>query len=190
MTTETTSSPLLEPRLDADRADRTWRLWVSDHPIGAALLGGFAATHIATLCGYFFGGIGLPQFVWPIVNGHVVLPKGSATAQFFVGELFIHGMDGVVFTLLFAVAVFPWMGGLFGHRVSAGTNMAKAVIFSLILATISAGFLTPRVYEAGAGAGLFSFGLGWKVPVAIYVWHLIYGVNLGLLYNPLPKRHE
>jgi hypothetical protein len=28
---------------------------------------------------------------------------------------------------------------------------------------------------------------GWKVPFGIYLWHIIYGLNLGLIYNPLPE---
>lgn len=177
-------------RLDPNHADHTWRLWVSNHPIGAALLSGFVATHIATLIGYFFGGVGLPQFIWPIVNGRVVLPHASPTAQFVVGEVFIHGMDGVVFTLIYAVVLFPLFARLVGHRVTPATNMVRAVLFSLILGTISAGFLTPYVYEAGAHAGVFSTGLGWKVPLAIYLWHIAYGVNLGMMYNPLDVRDK
>jgi hypothetical protein len=178
------------PRLDPNHADHSWRLWVTNHPIGAALLSGFVATHIATLIGYFFGGVGLPQFIWPIVYGRVVLPHASATAQFVVGEVFIHGMDGVVFTLIYAVVLFPLFSKLVGYRVNPATNMARAVLFSLILGTISAGFLTPYVYEAGAHAGVFSTGLGWKVPLAIYLWHLAYGVNLGMMYNPLGAQDE
>lgn len=26
----------------------------------------------------------------------------------------------------------------------------------------------------------------WKPIVGIYLWHVIYGLNLGLIYNPLP----
>src|SRR5699024_2594954 len=134
----------------ANHANLTWRLWVANHPIAAALLSGFVATHIAPIIGYFFGGVGLPQFIWPIVNGHDVLPDASATAQFWIGEVFIHGMDGVVFTLIYAVVMFPMFSPLFGRKVNPATNMGKALLFGIILATISAGFLTPYVYEAGA----------------------------------------
>lgn len=87
MTGDARGTAPLEPQLDANRANSTWRLWVSNHPIAAALLSGFVATHIATIIGYFFGGVGLPQFIWPIVNGRVVLPKGSPTEQFVIGEV-------------------------------------------------------------------------------------------------------
>ena len=33
-------------------------------------------------------------------------------------------------------------------------------------------------------AGFFSHHLGWKVAFGIYLWHLIWAVNLGAIYNP------
>ncbi len=171
--------------IDPNHANRSYRIWVTRHPIASALLAGFAATHIATLFGYFFPGIGLPQLNWPIVNGNVVLPKASPVAKFVVGELFIHGMDGIVFTLIYAIVIFPLLSPIVRYRVDPVANMIKAVIFALVLATISVGFLTPYVYAPHSGAGLFSTGFGWKTPFAIYMWHLAFGVNLGMLYNPM-----
>jgi hypothetical protein len=42
------------------------------------------------------------------------------------------------------------------------------------------------VYYKGyhVGFGGVSYG-GWKLVFAIYLWHLLYGVNLGAIYNPL-----
>jgi hypothetical protein len=67
-------------------------------------------------------------------------------------------------------------------------NMTKACAFSVILlSTISAALLVPYVYFKGyhVGFGGIHYG-GWKLVLAIYAWHLLYGVNLGTLYNPLP----
>lgn len=153
-------------------------------------MAGFVATHIATIFGYFFPGIGLPQLNWPIVNGNVVLPKASPVAKFVIGEVFIHGMDGVVFTLIFAIVLFPLLSPIVGYRVNPMANLAKAVIFAMVLATISVGFLTPYVYAPHSGAGLFSTGFGWKTVFGIYMWHLAFGVNLGMLYNPIIIRPD
>ena len=60
------------------------------------------------------------------------------------------------------------------------------IFFGLVLATLSAGFLVPYVYFPHAGAGVFGSGYGWKLVFAIYLWHFIFGVNLGMMYNPLP----
>jgi hypothetical protein len=170
---------ITKPAAGAENAGRTWRVWVTRHPIGAALISGFAATHIATIFGLWFHGIGLPDLNWPVTNGNVVVPKATTAVKFGIGE-FIHGVDGLVFTLIFALFLFP----ILAQAVNPMTNMAKALFFSLVLATISAGFMVPYVYAPHAGAGLFSTGFGWKTTFAIYLWHVVFGVNLGLLYDP------
>jgi hypothetical protein len=87
-----------------------------------------------------------------------------------------------VFTLIFAIFLFP----LFRWRNSSIGNLAKALIFSIVLATISAGVLVPYVYYPHSGAGVFTSAYGWKTVFAIYLWHLVFGSQLGALYNPLP----
>jgi hypothetical protein len=159
-------------------------VWITRHPIGGALVSGFVATHIATVFGIWFHGIGLPDLDWPLANGAVVDPTGSPIVRFAIGE-FIHGFDGLVFTLIFALFIFPLIKG----SVTPVMNMARALAFSLVLGTLSAGFLVPYVYFPHAGAGIFASGYGWKLVFAIYVWHLVFGVNLGLMYNPLPVDH-
>ena len=171
--------------LDPAKANLSWRIWVTRHPVAGALLAGFVATHVATLFGFFMKGIGLPQLIWPLTNGKVVLPGASKTSQFVIGEVFIHGLDGVVFTLIYAIAIFPLFSRALKGSSSAWANMAKGVVFSLAMATISVGFLTPYVYAPHEGAGLFTTGFGWKLVFGIYMFHLAYGVNLGLLYNPI-----
>lgn len=162
-------------------AGRGWRVWLTRHPIAGAVLSGFVAGQIATVFGIWFHGIGLPDLNWPVANGMVVDPKASIPVQFLMGE-YIHGIDCIVFALIFALFVFP----LLGRVVTPSMNMAKAIVFALVLATLSAGFLVPYVYYPHLGAGAFGSGFGWKLTFAIYLWHLIFGVNLGMMYNPLP----
>jgi len=157
-----------------------WRVWLTRHPIAGAALVGTMATWVATIFGFWLGGIGLPQLNWPIANGSVVLAKSSEAVQFSAGE-FIHGIDGIVFTMIFVVFIYP----LLGRSRSPVANMARGIFFGMVLATLSAGFLVPYVYYPHAGAGIFGSGYGWKVVFAIYLWHLVFGVNLGMLYNPL-----
>lgn len=170
---------------DPVHANLSWRIWVTRHPIAGALLSGFVATHIATIFGFWMKGIGLPQLNWPVVNGEVVLPKASATVQFVIGEVFIHGLDGVVFTLIYAITIFPLFSRLLRGSVSPLANMAKGFVYGAVLATISIGFLTPYVYAPHEGAGLFTTGFGWKLMLAIYLFHVAFGVNIGLMYNPI-----
>jgi hypothetical protein len=176
--------------IDPRKATRNWRIWVTRHPIAGSLLSGFVATHILTTFAFWLPGIGLPQLDWPISNGNVVLPTASPAVKFVIGEVFIHGLDGVVFTLIYAIVVYPLLSPLFRNRVTPAANMGKAVLFGLVLGTIACGFLTPYVYAPHAGAGIFSTGFGWKEPFAIYLSHMVYAVNLGMLYNPIVIRNK
>jgi hypothetical protein len=162
-------------------AGHHWRVWLTRRPLAGAVIAGLVAGQITTVFGIWFHGIGLPDLDWPIANGAVVDPKASVAVQFSIGE-FIHGIDCIVFALIFALFVFP----LLGKIVTPAANMAKAIFFGLVLATLSAGFLVPYVYFPHAGAGVFGSGYGWKLVFAIYLWHFIFGVNLGMMYNPLP----
>jgi len=31
--------------------------------------------------------------------------------------------------------------------------------------------------------GFFSHNLGWQLLLAVFVWHWVYGLHLGLIYN-------
>jgi hypothetical protein len=87
-----------------DAVDGTYRDWVSEHRVSAAVLAGLVATHIATVIGYWMPGIGLPQLDWNRVNGLIYTPHGSADLQFLSGGIF-HYADGIAFAVLFAIAV-------------------------------------------------------------------------------------
>jgi hypothetical protein len=77
-------------------------------------------------------------------------------------------------------------------------NFAKAIIWGLILATISAVWwinLFPNLAGPGVNAGIFMSNFGpdqVKWVVAVYLWHIVYGFNLGAFYQPrdLPATEE
>ena len=176
-----------------------WTKFVNDRPIVSLLLVGVIATQLGTYFGYVFPAFGLPVLPWPLfngilgttfsdgVNGLTHLDKtfvpGFATSgeSFFVGNT-LHYINGIVFAILYGV--------LFREDVpiknSYGGNIAKGLIYSTIMAIISVGVLVPYAYVANQGYGLFLFNGpdGWKLPFAILLWHLIYGLFLGMLYQP------
>jgi hypothetical protein len=160
-------------------------MWVRDHPAKAALLAGVVATHMATVVGYFMPGIGLPQLDWNRINGTIYTPKASPDLQFLSGGVF-HYVDGLVFTALFVVAIYPFLR----WQSTALGNVLKGLFFGTILATISVLFMIPRVYFPDAHVGFFSHNLGWKLILAVYLWHWVYGLHLGVIYNPSPTAHR
>jgi hypothetical protein len=52
--------------------------------------------------------------------------------------------------------------------------------------TVSGVLIALRLHPPHEGAGAFGSGFGWKIVFTIYLWHVIYGVNFGKMYNPLP----
>ncbi len=161
--------------------DPVWRVWITRHRVVAAILAGIVATHMATIIGFWLPAVGLPKLDWPSVNGGVYTPYGSAIQQFVSGSVF-HYTDGVVFAVVFALTLhhlLPWRNTELG-------NLAKGLFFGTVLAIISCGFMVPLVYFPQFHPGFFSLNLGWKVILAIFLWHWVYGLFLGLIYNPLP----
>jgi uncharacterized membrane protein YkgB len=171
------TTAILVPRAHSDSAiDRDvrrepgggldrYRTWVTDHRVSAALLAAVVATHMATVIGYWMPAIGLPPDL-----------------QFLSGGVF-HYLDGIVFTVVFVVAVYPllrWRSTTFG-------NALKGLLFGTILATISCAFMIPRVYFPAADVGFFSHNLGWQLLLAVFVWHWVYGLHLGMIYNPCER---
>src|SRR2546430_14707118 len=67
--------------------------------------------------------------------------------------------------------------------------MAKALVFGLVLATISAAWWTPKLLPEFQ-AGFFSSNLGWKTVLGIYLWHIVWSVHLAVIYNPLPAERS
>lgn len=163
-----------------------WRAIVTSRPLTGALVAGFVATHLATVTGYWYHGLaltsgkGLPDLGWPGFNGLLLVPTESGLAQFWTGAIF-HFLTGMAFSLGFALLLFP----LFPWTNTVGGNILKALIFAWVLGTISALWWVPQLFPA-INAGFFSNHLGWKTVFGIYLWHTIYGVNLGALYSPLP----
>jgi hypothetical protein len=169
-------TPVAEER---EEAVSSYREWVSAHRVAAALLAGVVATHMATVIGYWMPSVGLPQLDWNRANGMIYTPKGSANLQFLSGGIF-HYTDGIVFAVIFAVAVHPMLP----WRSTQVGNVLKGLTLGTLLATISCVWMTPRVYFPHGHVGFFSHNLGFKFILAVYLWHWVFGLHLGVIYNP------
>ena len=163
-------------------ASAWWYDWVNRYRVGAAALVGVISTQIATYFGYVFPAFGLPRLPWPAYNGLLGTPaEGFDTASaYFVGQS-IHFVNGIVFTILYAVLALH----VLPFRNTHGGNIMKGILYSVVLTVISVGILVPYAYVPKQGYGLFLFDGpdGWKLPFAVLVWHLICGFFIGVLYQ-------
>jgi hypothetical protein len=159
-----------------------WYDWVDQHRVAASALVGVIATQMGTYFGYVFPAIGLPTLPWPLYNGVLAVPaeEFGTTGSFFAGNS-LHFVNGIVFAILYAVLALPIMP----FRNTHGGNVARGLLYSVVLTVISLGVLVPYAYVPEQGYGLFAFSGpdGWKLPAAVLIWHLIYGFFLGTLFQ-------
>ena len=166
-----------------------WYDWVNTHRVGAAALVGVIATQVATYFGYVFPAVGLPTLPWPLFNGVLAAPveEFGTVGSYFSGQS-LHFVNGIVFTILYAVLFLP----MIRFRNTHGGNVAWGVIYSVILTIISLGLLVPYAYVPKQGYGFFAFygPDGWKLPAGVLIWHLIWGALIGTLYQLRPARER
>ncbi len=160
-------------------ASPRWHSWVASHPVGGLAVTGLVATQIVTYLGYCFKAIGLPTLPWPAYNGALIGGAdtwGSPLAQYWAGQS-MHYVNGIVFTILF---------GMVARAKLPGSHVIKGVLYGVVLAIVSVGFLVPYAYVPKMGYGLFLMDGpdGWKLPAGVMLWHVIWGFLIGTLYQP------
>ena len=159
-----------------------WYAWVNRNRVIGIILVSVIATQLGTYFGHVFPAFGLPSLPWPLFNGLLGAPAeefGSAS-QFFVGQN-LHYINGIVFGVLYALLALPLMP----FRNTMGGNIASGLLYAVIMTIISIGLLVPYAYAPNQGYGFFSFYTPdtWKLPLAVLIWHLIYGLFLGMLFQ-------
>lgn len=159
-----------------------WREWATNHRVLAATLGGAIGVHVSSLLGFWFGGFGLTRLDYNTANGMVYLPHGTAIQQFLVGGL-SHYVDGAFFAVVFAVAIAPRLP----IRATPFGNLCKAMIFGTVLAILALFVTAPFVFGPTRGVHdpFVAIHAGWNYVLSVLLFHWIYGLHLGLIYNPL-----
>jgi hypothetical protein len=182
--------------VDRDGQVRAWRTYVTQHRLIVAIVGGLVATHVTTNTGMWYHGLGLPDLNFNLLNGFLVFgnagmdPKGvSDPVMLTLFGGIAHYAMGVAFSLVYAFGIAP----LLPISSTMGGNFAKALIWGLILATLSCVWwinLFPNLAGPGVSAGIFMSNLGadqLKWVFAVYLWHIVYGFHLGAFYQPLAE---
>jgi hypothetical protein len=181
---ETTDEGAVDSTLPATAgaAANWWYDWVDERRVAAAVLVGLMATQLGTYFGYVFPAIGLPELPWPLYNGALAAPaeEYGTVGSFFAGQS-LHFVNGIVFALLYAALVRPMMP----FRNNHAGNVLSGLAFGVVMTIVSVGVLVPYAYVPNQGYGFFSFSGpdGWKLPAGVLLWHLIYGLVLGVFYQ-------
>ena len=102
----------------------------------------------------------------------------GVSEQFWAGSVY-HFATGICYGLIFAFLIHP----IIPIKNTVGGNLAKAMIWAGSLAVLSALLWVPRNFPE-FHPGFFTNNLGWKTVLGIFVWHAVYGLNLGLFFNP------
>ena len=158
------------------------------------MIAGFIATHVATMAGYWFPGVRLPQFPFNTLNGQLALGLTADPVQTFVVGGFLHYFSGIIWAVIFALIIHPALGRAVKPlaALTPVNNYIKGVVWGLVLWIISSALWMPLLIDPLYGGNvvgpfLTKFGLyGLQALFANLLWHTIYGVNLGLLFSPTP----
>lgn len=161
------------------------------------MIAAFIATHVATMAGYWFPGVRLPQFPFNDLNGYLVLGLQFGFANpginFVVGGI-IHYTSGIIWGVAFALIVHPALGRAIRPlaALTPVNNYIKGLLWGVVLWIISSALWMPLLIDPLFGGGvvgpfLTKFGEnGIQALFANLLWHSVYGVNLGLLFSPTP----
>ena len=165
----------------------------------SALVAAFIATHVASMAGLWFGGARLPVFSFNDLNGYLVLTLNygfTHPAENFVIGGIIHYTSGILWGLIFALVIHPMLGRWVKPlaALTPTNNYIKGLIWGWVLWIISSALWMPLLIgplfaPIGVGVGPFltSFGpYGVQAVFTNLLWHSIYGLNLGLLFSPVP----
>jgi len=184
---------------------------ISDNKLVAALVAGFIATHIATITGFWYELFNFPIMDWSRWNGTYLIGYGNPSAvgfgtgiasdfEVFITGYFLHTFTGMILALAFVYLISPMMPNLVANpKLNA---LLKASVWGVMLAILSFAVIVPLVDAYNNDPGWFSLDLklpdtneiqegaegalhpGWKTPVAVLIWHLIYGIQLGSFFSP------
>jgi len=184
---------------------------ISNNKLVAGLLAGFIATHIATITGFWYEMFNFPIMDWSRWNGTYLVGYGNQSAvaygtgiasdfEVFITGYFLHTFTGMALALAFVFLIHPKLPNMVANPVL--DNILKASLWGLFLAVLSFAVIVPLVDSYNNSPGWFSLDLklpdtneiqsgvegathpGWKTPVAVIIWHLIYGIQLGSFFSP------
>lgn len=170
------------------------RYLIGKSAASSGIIAGFIATQIATVFGLWFTAAQLPKFDFNTLNGWLVFGFTSTPENTFIIGGLIHYVDGILWGLIFALIIHPMLGQFIKPLapLTPTNNFIKGVIWGLALWIISSALWMPLLIGplvagfGGVGPFLTNFGpVGYQALVTNLFWHTIFGLNLGLMFNPV-----
>src|SRR5262245_26933763 len=151
------------------------------------LVWGFAATIILTSIMAGSQGLGMTRMNMPYMLGTMFTPNRDRAKALGV---FIHVLNGWVFSLLYVAAFHAWGGPTWWKGVAIGLVHAG---FVLTAAMPTLPGLHPRMASESRGPtvvrqleppGFLGLHYGIQTPIAIVIGHVVFGLVLGVFYRP------
>jgi len=136
----------------------------------AALGSSLLATFVALIAGYWFPAVQLPLVDLPTWSGQLLVPS-DAPASFLwtVGILQVFG-GGAVMALLYAFYV---------EMHLPGAGWVRGAVWGVVLSLAVGLAQVPLLL----GGGVFGSQWDGRMPVSLIVWHLLWGIVLGIAYH-------
>lgn len=127
------------------------------------------ATFVATIYGYWENSFGLPKLDFAMLLGQRLVPEGSSREFAYIWGMAQHFTDGVLLGTLYV--------RLFASLVPC-PRWISGIVYGVV-AWIASGIVTSPLFKAG----FFWWGWGGPALFGVLIWHLLWGLVLGIAYS-------
>jgi hypothetical protein len=149
---------------------------MTGHEFFRAVTVAFVAAFVATVYGYWEVLFGLPKLDFASVLGRRIVPEGSSKEFVFNWGMAQHFIDSIILGVLYAQFFHPayrW------HHWTSGPTFG-------ILVWIASGMVTSPLFQMG----FFWSAWGDRAPLGVFLWHLIWGLALGITLRLAEKERH
>lgn len=127
------------------------------------------ATFVATVYGYWEVSFGFPKLDFATLLGQRLVPEGSSKEFAFSWGMGQHFVDGALLGTLY-VRLF--------HPICLWPRWLSGLLYG-ILVWVASGIVTSPLFKAG----FFWWGWGGPALFGVLIWHLVWGLALGITFT-------
>lgn len=141
---------------------------MSGAEFGRAIASSVIATFVATVYGYWEVSLGLPKLDFATLLGQRLVPEGSSREFTFGWGMAQHFIDGVILGILYI---------RFFHSIARWPRWLSGLLYGLLV-WLASGIVTSPLFKAG----FFWWGWGGPALFGVLIWHLLWGLALGITW--------